>query len=131
MGAIGGRHGPVRLMQISFGVMAASFLLWLAAGGSFAVLVVFAVVMGVGYGGFIALAPAVAATLFGTAGLGAILGALYTAAGIGGLIGPPLAGEVIDRVSYGAAIVSAMVLTASATAVLFALPRPGTASAPR
>ena len=36
----------------------------------------FAVVMGVGYGGFIALAPAVAATLFGTTGLGGILGAL-------------------------------------------------------
>ena len=47
-------------------------------------LVVFAIMMGVGYGGFIALAPAVTAMLFGTTGLGAILGALYTAAAIGG-----------------------------------------------
>jgi MFS family permease len=93
----------------------------LAAGASVAMLVVFAIVMGVGYGGFIALAPAVIASLYGTRDLGAILGALYTAAAIGGLIGPPLAGEVIDRVSYAAAIVVAMVLTAAATAVLLTL----------
>ena len=39
---------------------------------------------GLGYGGFIAPAPAVAATLFGTVGLGTILGALYTAAASAG-----------------------------------------------
>ena len=51
------------------------------------------IVMGVAYGGFIALAPAVAAGLFGTVGLGAILGTLYTAAAIGGLVGPPIVGD--------------------------------------
>lgn len=126
LGALGSRLGASRLMQLSFAILAASFLLWLAAGDSYPVLVVFAVVMGVGYGGFIALAPAVAATLFGTIGLGAILGALYTGAGIGGLVGPPLAGEVIDRASYEAAIVAAMALVALATLVLLALPRPTT-----
>jgi MFS family permease len=125
LGALGARVGATRLLQLSFGVMAASFLLWLGAGGSYAMLVAFAVVMGVGYGGFIALVPAVTATLLGTRGLGTILGALYTAAGIGGLIGPPVAGEIIDRVSYGAAIVAAMLLTAAATASLFALPHAG------
>jgi MFS family permease len=124
MGAVASRFGPIRLFQASFAVMSASFLLWLASGSSYAVLVVFAAVMGVGYGGFVALSPAVAALLFGTTGLGAILGALYTAAGIGGLIGPPLAGEVIDRVSYQAAIVIALVLSGLAAAVLFALPHP-------
>lgn len=123
LGALGSRLGPVRLMQVSFGVMAASFVLWLGAGASFPALVAYAVVMGVGYGGFIALSPAVTAVLFGTEDLGATLGALYTAAGVGGLVGPPLAGEVIDRVSYGAAISLALVLTAAATAALFALPR--------
>lgn len=122
LGALGARWGAVRLMQMSFALVAASFLLWLLAGDSYVMLVVFTVVMGVGYGGFIALAPAVAAMLFGTVGLGAILGALYTAAGFGGLAGPPLAGAVIDRVSYSAAIVMAMVLCAAATAVLVALP---------
>jgi MFS family permease len=92
------------------------------AGGSYPALVTFTIVMGVGYGGFIALAPAVAATLFGTVGLGTILGALYTAAGFGGLAGPPLAGAVIDGVSYTAAIIMAIALSVAATVVLAALP---------
>ena len=95
-------------MQASFVILASSFVLWLVAGSSLEVLVLFAIVMGVGYGGFVALSPATMATLYGTRDLGAILGALYTAAAIGGLIGPPLAGEIIDRASYGAAIVVAM-----------------------
>jgi len=40
------------------------------------------------------------------------MGALYTAAGVGGLIGPPLAGMLIDYTnSYTVVIVSAMVLS--------------------
>jgi len=122
LGGLGTRLGATRLMQLSFAVMTASFLIWLTAGGSYGRLVVFAIVMGVAYGGFIALAPAVAAGLFGTVGLGAILGALYTAAAIGGLVGPPIVGALIDHVSYGAGIVLAMVITAASTLVLFTLP---------
>ena len=122
LGALGARLGATRLMQLSFAIMAASFLIWLTAGDSYGQLVVFAIVMGVAYGGFIALAPAVAAGLFGTVGLGAILGALYTSAAIGGLIGPPIVGAVIDHISYGVGITMAMLITAAATVVLFALP---------
>jgi len=122
LGALGARFGPGRLIQLSFATLTGSFVLWLAAGSSYPLLVAFALLMGVGYGGFIALAPAVVAALFGTVGLGAILGALYTAAGIGGLIGPPAAGVLIDRTSYGTTIIVAMALFASATAVLFLLP---------
>lgn len=122
LGALGAKFGAVRLMQGSFAVMGASYLLWLIAGDSLVLLVAFTVVMGVGYGGYIALSPAVVATLFGTAGMGAVLGASYTAAGIGGLIGPPVAGEIIDRVSYAGAIVFAMVLTGLATLVLLGVP---------
>jgi predicted MFS family arabinose efflux permease len=122
LGGLGTRLGATRLMQLSFAVMTASFLIWLTAGGSYGRLVVFAIVMGVAYGGFIALAPAVAAGLFGTVGLGAILGALYTAAAIGGLVGPPVVGAVIDHASYSAGIVLAMALTGASTLVLFTLP---------
>jgi MFS family permease len=122
LGALGARLGATRLMQLSFAIMAASFLIWLSAGDSYARLVAFTIVMGVAYGGFIALAPAVAAGLFGTVGLGAILGALYTSAAIGGLVGPPIVGAVIDHLSYGAGITLAMVITAASTVVLFALP---------
>ena len=82
--------------------------------------------MGVAYGGFIALAPAVAAGLFGTVGLGAILGALYTSAAIGGLVGPPVVGAVIDHVSYAAGITLAMVLTAASTLSCCSCCRPAT-----
>ena len=92
LGGLGARLGATRLTQLSFVVLTASFLLWLFAGDSYAMLVAFTIVMGVAYGGFIALTPAVAAGLFGTVGLGAILGALYTAAAIGGLVGPPIIG---------------------------------------
>jgi MFS family permease len=86
------------------------------------VLVAFAVTMGIGYGGFIALMPAFTAGLFGTAGLGGILGALYTSAGVGGLLGPPLAGSLIDATSYRAGMVVAMAFGVVATVVLGLVP---------
>jgi MFS family permease len=50
--------------------------------------------------------------MFGLAGLGGVMGALYTAAGVGGLIGPPLAGLLIDFTnSYTVVIISAAVLS--------------------
>jgi len=62
------------------------------------------------FGGFIVLSPAVAAEIFGLVGLGTILGATYTAAGIGGLLGPTLAGYLIDKTeTYNAAIIAAMI----------------------
>jgi MFS family permease len=82
------------------------------AGSSFAWLVVFAVIMGIAYGGFIALSPSVTAEVFGLAGLGEILGALYTAAGIGVLVGPPMAGLLIDvSNSYTVVILVAMMVS--------------------
>ncbi|MEM9516957.1 MAG: MFS transporter [Actinomycetota bacterium] len=124
LGTLAPRVGLVRLYQGCFAVMGASFVIWLVADGRYVLLVLFAVVLGVAYGGFIALSPAVAADAFGTEGLGGVLGALYTAAGVGGLLGPPIAGAVIDRTDgYTAVIVGAMVLTVAAFAALLALPR--------
>jgi MFS family permease len=122
LGALGARLGATRLTQLSFLVLTLSFFIWLGAGDSYPMLVTFTVVMGVAYGGFIALTPAVAAGLFGTVGLGAVLGALYTAAAVGGLVGPPIIGAVIDGVSYTAGIIVAMVITGASTFVLFLLP---------
>jgi MFS family permease len=122
IGSLGTRMRPMLLLQLSFAVLSGSFLLWLFAGGSYVMLVLFAVTMGVGYGGFIALMPAVAAGLFGTVGLGGILGALYTSAGLGGLVGPPLAGALIDATSYGVGIVAAMAFGVMSTLVLRAVP---------
>ena len=56
-----------------------SVLLWIVADTSYSLLILFAVVLGVAYGGFIALSPAVVAMQFGVVGMGGVLGALYTA----------------------------------------------------
>lgn len=110
LGIIGGRFGTVRVYQLVFLCLGLSFLLWLVAGGSYAMLVAFAVVMGAAYGGFVALSPAVTAEAFGPAGLGGVLGALYTAAAVGGLLGPPVAGLLIDEFGYRPTIVVAAVI---------------------
>ncbi len=99
-GALASRMSLFRLYQLSFLVLGGSFTLWVVADESYAMLVVFAVVLGVAYGGFIALSPAVVAQLFGTVGMGGVLGAVYTAAGVGGLLGPPLMGRLIDSSGY-------------------------------
>ncbi|MCP4752444.1 MAG: MFS transporter [Proteobacteria bacterium] len=123
-GALGDRISRIRLFQATFFMVALSFALWLPASGSFAMLVAFAVLLGAGYGGFIALSPTVAAEIFGLVGLGSILGAIYTSAGFGGLLGPPLAGFVIDTTgSYTPAIIAAMVLAFVAFLLLIPVER--------
>ena len=69
---------------------------WLLAR-SYGTLIVFALVMGASYGGAVTLSPAVIAELFGTQKLGAILGVLWTSSAFGTLLGPPLAGAIVDH----------------------------------
>jgi MFS family permease len=110
-GALGDKISRIRLFQATFIIVSISYLIWLLAANSFTLLVVYAVLLGVGYGGFIVLSPTVAAEIFGLSGLGTILGTMYTAAGFGGLLGPTVTGYMIDKTgSYYAAIVAAMVM---------------------
>ncbi len=126
LGAIGGRLGVLRLYQVCFLTMVGSFAIWMVAGGSFAMLVVFALVLGISYGGYVALSPAVAANLFGLAGLGGIVGLLYTGSGIGALGGPPAAGWLIDATNtYRVAQILAMLIALGSFGLLvLALRRP-------
>jgi MFS family permease len=115
--------GPVRLYQLCLGVQSMAYLVWLVAGGNYVLLVVFACLLGISYGGFVALGPEVTAHLFGVAGLGAVLGTLYVVGGIGGLIGPPLAGFLVDAdVARAVIILGAAVITAVSTYLTLALP---------
>jgi MFS family permease len=118
LGALAARVGLVRTYQGCFAVMAASFALWWAAGGSLALMVAFALVLGVGYGGYVALSPAVVAGRFGVERLGALLGVLYTGSGLGAAAGPPLAGAAIDAAGYRPAIAGSLAVAAAALAVL-------------
>jgi MFS family permease len=109
-GALGDKVSRVHLYQSTFVIVGLSFLIWLFASRSFTLLMVYAIMLGSGYGGFIVLSPAVAAEIFGLAGLGTILGATYTAAGVGGLLGPTIAGYLIDKTAgFTAAITAAMI----------------------
>jgi MFS family permease len=123
LGAIADRTSTIRLYQACYLLLAASFGLWLF-GSSYATMVVFAIAMGTGYGGFVALSPAVLAELFGVARLGTVMGILYTSGGVGALLGPPIAGMIIDYTgSYRGAIAYSLVGALASFAVLIPLSR--------
>jgi MFS family permease len=115
--------GSFRLYRACYVIHGVSFVVWLIAGSSYALLVLFVLVLGVGYGGFVALGPIVIADRMGVAGLGSILGLLYTAPGLGGLIGPPAAGWLIDTSdSYRWAIGACIAACVASVALLAGLP---------
>lgn len=100
--------GTALLFKISVLVMAASYLLWLAAP-SYPWLVVFAITLGFGYGLRISLMPVVLTELFGVQNLGAILGAFFSSSGFSAVLGPPLVGFIVDTTgSYQWGIVFAL-----------------------
>ena len=118
--ALGALAMPLGLLRVFCGcflAIALSFALWWIAGESYAILLAFAVVLGVGYGGYVALAPAVVAARFGVERLGALLGVLYTSAAIGSAVGPPAAGAVIDAAGYGPAIAVSLAIGLAAFVV--------------
>lgn len=123
LGSLADRAGALRLYQASFLVLALSFGIWLAAA-SYPTMVAFALVMGAGYGGYVALSPAVIAHLFGTQRMGTVLGVLYTSGGIGAMVGPPLFGSIVDRTgSYHLAIAAAFAVALVSFALLIPLSR--------
>lgn len=123
IGALADRAGRVRAFQACFAVFAVSFAVWFVGGGSWGWLLAFAIVLGTGYGGWIALQPTVLAELFGVHGLGALVGLVYTAAGIGALIGPPVAGVLVDATGgFGWAIAAGGVCGLAAFLFLLRLP---------
>ncbi|MGD9890377.1 MAG: MCT family MFS transporter [Dehalococcoidia bacterium] len=100
LGGSADRIGRRQALAGSFVLMAATQLWWLAATQTWS-LVVFALLFGAGYGGFVALIPALASDYFGIRHTGALIGLLYTSAAIGSLVGPTLAGVAFDlRDSY-------------------------------
>ena len=118
------RTGPIRMLQISFLFQPVAFLIWLVAGDNVAVLVLFVLVLGVSYGGFVALIPVMASHLFGVRGIGSVLGWVFMAGGTGGLVAPPLVGFIADGVDgQGAPILTIAALSATGAIVLLGLRR--------
>ena len=121
LGALADRLGLVGLYLFCFLLQALSYAIWLGAH-SYAALIIFALVLGTGYGGYVALAPAVLTLFFGTGNLGALVGTLYTSNAFGTLIGPPLAGFIIDQTGgYRWAVAAALGMATVAFLVLLPL----------
>ena len=121
--ALSSRLPAVRLLQLCLAAQPVAFLLWLVSSGSYPVLVLFAVTMGVAYGGFVALGPEVAAVLFGVVGLGSTIGLTFLGAGLGGLLGPTTAGFLAD-LSDGHVVPIAFALGAAVLTVVLSLRLP-------
>jgi MFS family permease len=96
LGVLDNRIATLRLFKIATLIMGVSYVMWLTAATAYGWLVVFSAVLGLGYGVRIALMPVVLIELFGMRNLGAVLGVFFTATGISALLGPPLAGFIVD-----------------------------------
>jgi len=115
IGAVADRLGrPVTLIGVQAS-LGASMLLWLAAGG-YPPLAVFALWMGLSYGGIVSLMPALCMDLYGARAVSSIIGALYTGAALGNVAGPWIAGRVFDaRGDYALVIAGCAALSLLAT----------------
>ncbi|MGY5806014.1 MFS transporter [Rhizobium sp. LEGMi12c] len=106
LAGLGDHFGRRRLLAALTFAVAGSFALWASASGMIQ-LALFALTFGMSYGGCVGLYPAVAADLFGTRNIGAVIGYLYTAVGIAALIGPTAAGFIFDHTgSYSGPIIA-------------------------
>ena len=115
IGALADRVGRPRTLVLVQASLGAAMGLWLVAGG-YSALAVFALWMGLSYGGIVSLMPALCMDLYGARAVSSIIGTLYTGAAIGNLGGPWLAGRVFDASgSYAAVIAACMLLSALST----------------
>jgi MFS family permease len=132
MNALAERYGAPLLFKVSCALVAAACVVWMY-GHSFAALVVFSVLLGLAYGGVPSLTPAVAIQIFGLENIGELLGILLTSFGVAAVIGPPLAGIVVDRTHnyrdiVGIALAGAL-LSALAAAAIASQPKAAEAEA--
>ncbi len=99
-----GRHlRPITVARIAIGALPLSFLLLLAAGGNFAAILVFTLVMGASQGVVTIVRGAVPLQLFGANGYGTVLGVLATPILIVHAISPTLFALIVDRWGWGVA----------------------------
>jgi MFS family permease len=122
-----GRRLSFAMMYLGSGVM---LIVW-SQSTSAPALIAFALLFGAFYGGFVAIAPSLAADYFGARALGSVIGALYSGVAFGSLLGSPAAGYAYDFFgSYtGAILVGAALCFVSFVLTLFMPePPPGPAS---
>lgn len=121
------RHGRREAYAAMFGLMALSFAWWLislALPASFPALSLFAILFGLGYGGFVGIAPPLAMGYFGGRSLSGLIGLLYLGAGTGTLFAPTFAGWAYDTTgSYALPLVTGVACNLVALALALRMPR--------
>ena len=122
IGGIADRLGRKPTQVCWFAGLGACYLVWLLAQ-RFVMLVAFALVFGVLYGGLIVLMPALIADHYAGPRLSSIIGLQYTSAAFGSLLGPIATGYIFDlHGSYIVALQVATLLCLLAAGVLAATP---------
>jgi MFS family permease len=122
LASVANRVGVAQVYGASTALMALTQVIWLLAGSNFAALVVFALIFGFSYGGFISLGPALLADVFGPEQLGGLAGVNYSAAGIGALFGPTIGAWMIDRTDgYTVTILAGLICGLIGTTMVGAL----------
>lgn len=111
IGALADRLGRARTLMLMQAALGLAYLVWWQAG-SYAAMVVFALWVGLAYGGIVSLLPALCMDFFGARAVSGIIGTLYSGAAVGNLLGPWAAGVAFDRSgSYAAVMVGCMALS--------------------
>ena len=108
-----GRIASIAALEASLG---ACYLLWLVASG-YPALAVFALWLGLSYGGIVSLMPAICMDLFGARAVSSILGTLYSGAAFGNLLGPVVAGAVFDRTGSYVPVIWACLASSTLAAI--------------
>ncbi len=112
----GSRLRAITVARIAIGVLPASFLLLLLAGGAFPLIVLFTLMMGASQGVITIVRGAVPLALFGTAGYGAVLGLIATPILIVNAASPTLFALILDR--WGWQVGQVVLVAAAATSWL-------------
>ncbi len=116
-----GRRLSFAMMYVGAGLL---LVMW-SVSTSGPALIVFALVFGAFYGGFVAIAPSLAADYFGPKALGSVIGALYSGVAFGALLGSPVAGYAFDFFgSYTGAILAGAALCFVSFAITLVTPEP-------
>jgi MFS family permease len=124
LGTAADRLGRRRSLGGAYAFMAVMLAWWLVSHSAWQ-LAIFAVGFGLGYGGFVALLPAITADYFGALRAGAIIGLLYTSAGIGSFFGPIAAARIFDATgAYTIAILAGIAANLLAVASVVLLDPP-------
>lgn len=118
LGGAADRMGRRWALPVMFVGMGLSFFVWAASTSAWP-LAAFALLFGVFYGGFVALAPTLVADSFGGRNVSALIGILYTSVAFGTLVGPSAAGFAFDASgSYQVPILASAAANLLAAAIL-------------